>query len=385
MITVYSVFTSILIFSLSVFLINNLIKKNKFILTYSVNAILIMYLLVIIRLFTFYEFRFTKVLGVTKIITNIFDVLRYEVFYAFSRGITVLDILILVWGAGIVLSLLREYMAWRSLKAYLKNITKIDDERLENKFLSIKSSLDIKENIELIKNSNIKEPLSIDMFRFKKIFIPEYKYSDIEIKSILLHELYHFKSKDGLKKLLFILIKSTMWWNPLVYRLEKNFFQALEINCDIKATQDFSVNEKISYLETINNIIKKSFEEEQFINNKTLALNMYNNESVINLKQRFDLVLDYEKNRFSYKSVVLYLSIFLLFVGSYFVVIVPAYYPEEEGIFSDDSLSPHDYILVDEENGTYELYLDHQLKKVYKSEDKIDEEYKNFEKIIITN
>lgn len=112
---------------------------------------------------------------------------------------------------------------------------------------------------------------------------------------------------------------------------------------------------------------------------------MYNNESVINLKQRFDLVLDYEKNRFSYKSAVLYLSIFLLFIGSYFVVIQPAYYPEEEGIFSDDSLSPHDYILVDEEKGTYELYLDHQLKKVYKSEDKIDEEYKNFEKIIITN
>ncbi len=54
-----------------------------------------------------------------------------------------------------------------------------------------------------------------------------------ELRYVLLHEYTHFLNHDTVVKLLVTLFCIIFWWNPVVYLLQKDLEQNLEIKCDL--------------------------------------------------------------------------------------------------------------------------------------------------------
>lgn len=80
-----------------------------------------------------------------------------------------------------------------------------------------------------------------------QIVLPHGKYGKEELAFILEHESAHYRRKDLWAKILLAFAKTLHWFNPLVYWMERQAVQDMELLCDSYVVRDFSREEKKQY------------------------------------------------------------------------------------------------------------------------------------------
>ncbi|MEG2648195.1 MAG: M56 family metallopeptidase [Anaerovoracaceae bacterium] len=146
-------------------------------------------------------------------------------------------------------------------------------------------------------------------------------------KNILLHELQHIKGNDTSIKILYILIKSLFWWNPIVFSFQREVENLLELRCDARVIKSINEDERIMYLESILRIIKRIGLDSQDYSPSMSSLVNAKEDTFI--KQRFEIVLN-KSERFKKKTAIATVIVMIaLFIGSYFIMLQPAYLPPE--------------------------------------------------------
>lgn len=356
-------------FNIFVVILSFLSKKDKFIISFTLFPIILLVILSLVRLFLNFENSHAKIISSEIIYPTVVNIAFYSVKIS-GIQIKLYQVVLFIWLVVIAFLLMKRLYELYRVKKMLKNIPTIkndNDNLILNKILKEKN---IKKSIKLYRSSDISSPMLICLIK-PTIYIPNLELSNKELEYILLHEVNHYIRKDYLKKLFMTILQIVFWWNPFMKVLLNRYDHILEIQCDIETTKNMNEEEKIIYLENITKVIKNSLEPE----NRTMnnyVINLIGESNIYNLKQRFNLVLGYKKNKKIY-NIMACTAMIIMFLLSYSFTIQPEF-TAPEGYSSSDQKEDSKFILKNED-GKYEIYIDGELIKIVEN---IDEEYREF-------
>lgn len=115
-----------------------------------------------------------------------------------------------------VLKFFRSVVAYMVLNGRIRDKV-VEEERIERILQDCKKALKIKRNVAIVKQEKIKVPSIIGIFKLKILFTDTtLLLKDNELRSIMMHELSHYKRKDIFVNWLITLLKALYWFNPMI-------------------------------------------------------------------------------------------------------------------------------------------------------------------------
>lgn len=367
-VTVYSVITGIIIFNILIFFLTILRRNNKLIYLVSIDFLFFALILSIFRGVFAFEFKNALNMNMSFVLNKFYNVL----FYKFNMGnfsLNIFNLLVSIWLIGFIIMTIKSARNYIKFSSSLNNIKVIEDIKANMLLENLKNILNIKFKIKVFKTNLIHSPFAVDNISEKTIYLPDIEFNDVELKNILLHEINHFINRDILKKIFIVFITNLFWFNPFIYVLRKEINQIIELRCDISTTKKFSIEEKINYVATIHSIMKRINTNSYF--NNELVNNLYGDMELVNLKQRYEIVLNNSRNTKSYKIIFLYILFFITYILSYFIVLQPHYSPNEGGIYTLQSDHEKNFILYAEDVQTYYIFINNEMREIIKDTRKI--------------
>ena len=253
-VTPYSVLMSLLCSDLFIIILY-ILRKKKILARYDgIFIILGLYTLTFLRLFIPIEFDFVKIIHTPAVLNPVQRTLQRTIPIG---GWTVLSLLYACWIAMAAFLILRHLFLYVHVTRKLLRLPDAVDTRYTDYLEKINHSYcrRIKVNFRISGITGV--PMGFGL-RNKIILLPLQEYSDDQLYYILLHECNHFYNHDILIKLMTRLFCCLFWWNPVVYLLSLELENILEIKCDLTATSLLNKAEKIGYLETILECLKKT-------------------------------------------------------------------------------------------------------------------------------
>lgn len=243
----------------------------------SISTVILLYLFCAIRIALPIELPWTHVISGGAVYRGIRNILYYNV-----GSIRIFELLLVIWLIGIIYNLLKYLIEYHNGMCYIRNIPKAESK--EGK--KILGELDNGKRIAVLRISAVKSPCCIGIFR-KRILLPNREYGEDELRYILLHEYTHLCNNDILLKQLIMVLCWIYWWNPIMYLLQKELNQSIEIRCDLKVTRYLNENERADYLD----VMLDSFVESRTVNAYFGTVGLVENHSQ-SLVERFRIVAD---------------------------------------------------------------------------------------------
>lgn len=347
-ISTYSLANAIIFFSVGLLVIKRLRRNTKFIVNNGITALMVLLMISVIRVLLPLDFSYALVIPSDTVLPVIQKVTGFHI-----GSLTIGSIIMGIWCVGTSYILIKE--SFHILKTIYsigkyRIIANEQAERvLKNDFASDKVCVFVSPDVDVPK---------VTGFIHARIYIPELKLSDHELRLILLHEVQHIRGGDTFIKLFYLLLKAAFWWNPIVRNFELEIENMLELRCDLASTKGMERNERVEYLEAILNVMKQTEPEKSVYSSHVSTLI---NERIGELtKQRFKVILERtltRKIKFKIASMGIIIS---AFICSYLIIIQPVYFSfQNEAEGGSDLTTENAYILISRDN-TIEVYVDGQ-------------------------
>lgn len=160
---------------------------------------------------------------------------------------TISRYLLYIWMLGVIVSLAVQLIGYaRFAKLIMRTNTSaaIEDQKL------MTTLLNGKRRVRLSRNRFISSPMLIGVLR-PHIVIPDRRFSEKQLKHILLHEIVHLRRFDLAVKWLTMIALSVHWFNPLMYWIRREINFACELACDEKVIKHLVPEERQDYGETL--------------------------------------------------------------------------------------------------------------------------------------
>ena len=347
-ISTYSLANAIIFFSVGLLVIKRLRRNTKFIVNNGITALMVLLMLSVIRVLLPLDFSYALVIPSDTVLPVIQKVTGFHI-----GSLTIGSIIMGIWCVGTSYILIKEsYHILKTIYSIGKYriIANEQAERvLKNDFASDKVCIFVSPDVDVPK---------VTGFIHARIYIPELKLSDHELRLILLHEVQHIRGGDTFIKLFYLLLKAAFWWNPIVRNFELEIENMLELRCDLASTKGMERNERVEYLEAILNVMKQTEPEKSVYSSHVSTLI---NERIGELtKQRFKVILERtltRKMKFKIASMGIIISAFICY---YLIIIQPVYFSfQNEAEGGIDLTTENAYILISRDN-TIEVYVDGQ-------------------------
>jgi beta-lactamase regulating signal transducer with metallopeptidase domain len=136
----------------------------------------------------------------------------------------------------------------------------------------------------------IKTPMMIGFVR-PTVLLPRFEIPSDELRSILKHELIHFKRRDLWCKALMFVTLSLHWFNPIVHVMLKRTMELCEISCDERVLKGANEKSRAEYGEAIIGVIRNGGMT------TSLSTNFFTN--IEGVKSRVYAIMDTKDKRFS--------------------------------------------------------------------------------------
>jgi beta-lactamase regulating signal transducer with metallopeptidase domain len=117
---------------------------------------------------------------------------------------------------------------------------------------------DIECTLKVYRNQLASTPMLIGFFK-PVIILPDKKYTDAQLQSVLLHELTHYRRHDVCVKWLTLLACAVHWFNPIVWLVRREIDRAAELSCDEAVIRRLDNNGIQDYGETLIYVAADSF------------------------------------------------------------------------------------------------------------------------------
>lgn len=353
---VYSVVSAVIFFNIGLLVIKHFRRNTTFLVQRSTIVLAILAALAFIRLFLPLDLEHAVVISSKAILPAIIDILELPIY----KGLSIGSALLAVWAAGTVFILCKTlYVLVQEIRR-IRKYTIIEDARIEQ---IAKACLP--GEAAVVVTPNVDVPMATGI-RKAYIYVPPLILSDEEIRLILLHEYQHVKNRDVCLKLVYLGLKAVFWWNPVVYIFQQEVENLLELRCDAAVTKDMLEQDRVTYLETILNVMKQL----AWHHVKPLA----GAASLISIKnqgftqQRFEVVLNQKDNYNRRKTIRSICIIVIVFLCSYFVILQPTHdAPDIPGGYTEVTRD-NAYITVDK-NDVMELYVDGEFYETVDEEE----------------
>lgn len=341
----FSLLSAVIFFNLALIVIFVLLRRTKFLAGFTVSSLGLLTLLATLRLILPLDFEFSYIIPSKKIFPAI---VRFLGTGLFGSPVTVGGMLLAIWGVGTTVCAIYDLWRFAAAKKFERGYTYVASPAVERET----ALLGIKYPVRV--SPDIAEPYSAGIFK-PCIYLPAWDLDEGELRLILRHEVQHIRSRDALKKLVFLIIEAVFWWNPISHIFRREFNQLLELQCDRKLTKGCGFEERAEYASTLLSALKRVTRDRKGV----LCSSGFSN-SAENMKQRFELILSdrREKDR---RAKILFNSLLVAaFLLSYLVIFQPDGDPpieDMEGVYiitEDNS-----YIL--HEDGRYYLYCEDEF------------------------
>lgn len=207
--------------------------------------------------------------SVTKALTEVEQTITTGIFNHTAKTTTILNpykIVTIVYFSIAVICISYYIIQHRFYtKKIHRRSSKVTDPVLLATLKELKTQLKIKRNISVIYSESVSSPLLIGLFK-PTIALPKEANSKEIAPAIILHELIHYKRQDFWVQLLFLVVRSLYWINPLVYFMHKQVIEEIELACDTQIIKNFTQQERkeycytiVSYVNTNNHLLTTGF------------------------------------------------------------------------------------------------------------------------------
>ena len=383
-ISIYSLFTSLLWFNLFVFFFYLLRKKWGILLGYHYLPLMIAVALCIFRLLVPIETPYTKVLPSYHVLPQIQSMFQTPVIQFDSVTVSFGKFIIFIFSFVSLFLLVRSWWILRKEFKTMNMIPRTTDERLLHIFQEVKETAPSRRSCDLLVSERYKEPL-ICAVRRSFIVLPDAmrSLSDQDLYFILKHEWQHHLNRDNQVKLGIEILCCILWWNPFIYLLRNNLSKTLELKCDRKITKHLEVADKLNYMSALLRVMRLIYEEPDAVRtDKTLTSIYYLGASLMHKDridqdtiQRFELATGEGKRTAGIACTICFVALFFLSFG---FVMQPVSPPAMDELYSASdaaaevqlvSVTPENAYLLDNMDGTYMLYVNEKFFRIIGKEE----------------
>jgi len=357
-VTLFSFFISVVWSSILIVIIYLFRKMRFLICQFGVMSLVLLYLFCAIRMAVPLDFTFTKGISLEGMFSGIYE--RVVIEKIGMTDISVLSILFYLWIAGSSVLLVRFMYKYHIVMKEISTYPIRQDEQCQRVFAEVVSDSKKQRKINIRYSGKVNTPRGLGIFD-RSIVLPDEAYADKELYCILKHEYTHFLNSDLLVKMLIHIFCCIFWWNPIVYFLEKDVSQSLEIKCDLCVTEQMDNREKADYLATILSILKKADTA-----GRTMVLystaQLVSKDHETEIVERFRIVSGNHSLRRGSKILpaIGIAAFFVVFLFSYSFVLQPCYEAPVEEIEAEPDakeLRPDNTYILKGKDGIYTIVL----------------------------
>lgn len=333
-VTIFSFLSALLWCSLLIVAIY-LLRHTRFKQHFGVLSMVLLYLFCAVRLFLPLEFSHTLIAADGVIYPHIYNLLTRE------RDMLANKPLVLILRAAWLLGFCE--LLFRYIRQYRKAIYSVEhyaepwDERTNALLEQVQRQTGRKITVQGYTALNIESAFGMGVLH-KRIILPDRDYTETELRYVLLHEYTHFLNHDTVVKLLVTLFCMIFWWNPVVYLLQKDLEQTLEIKCDLSVARTLDEQERAAYLRTILSLMKQTGRMHHL---PFMATALFQTDAQAEIKERFVMVMTYSAQRHRHTASAMLTGAFaLLLIASYAVLPQPKFdapSSEKSGVIEFDS------------------------------------------------
>jgi len=254
--------------------------------------------------------------------------------------------------------------------SYIKKLKKLDNcaTAEESSMLKevAKTVFKKEKQITFIKTDFVDTPMVTGLFS-NIVLLPDYSYDKDELRMIFLHECTHLKNNDLLLKLLIHIYCCIFWWNPVVYLLKADVGFMLELKCDNKVCAKLGKEERLEYIEAINESAKRAVKKHRQRSMLVSSGFITKDDSQLYMYRMNNLLFPKNVGKKRIVPTVLVSLLMVAIIACSFLFIWQAAYRDtekveelkKEAVFSDNGLSDEsNSYLVKQEDGSYIFYFD---------------------------
>lgn len=318
-ITIFS-FLSALLWSSLLIVAIYLLRHTRFKQHFGVLPMVLLYLFCAVRLFLPLEFSHTLIAADDVIYPYIYNLLTQKHIMLANKPLVL--ILCAVWLLGFCVLLFRFARQYRKAIRSVEHYAEPWDERTNTLLKQVQQQTRRTIKVQGYIATSVESAFGIGVIR-KRIILPNKDYTEAELRYVLLHEYTHFLNHDTVVKLLVTLFCIIFWWNPVVYLLQKDLEQDLEIKCDLSVARTLCSKERAEYLRTILALMKQSDRKHRI---PFAAAALFRTDADAAIKERFETVMAYSANRRNRVASAVFTSVFtVLLIASYTVLPQPQF------------------------------------------------------------
>lgn len=146
-----------------------------------------------------------------------------------QAGITILDIVTLVWMTGSLIFIGVHLISYSHYKRQvIKKGRVVKEACVLSQMSQLKSELHIRRSVCVMEYCEAESPMMIGFFK-PVLVLPQEQYGSGELFFILKHELVHLKRGDVYLKLLFVTANAVHWFNPFIWIMQKEAVIDMEL------------------------------------------------------------------------------------------------------------------------------------------------------------
>lgn len=177
-----------------------------------------------------------------------------------------------------------------------------------------KKKLKISRKIKVTEQDRVKTPSLFGIFHIN-IILPDNinQLTDFEIKSILMHELSHYKRRDNILKQCLTLVKYIYFFNPVIYIIYKQIVKDMEVATDEMAIKGFDKENKKEYCRTLIKLTDEYAQRNFLVKTLAISDNKNNLERRIIMIKRSDGFIKH-KGHISIMSIIVILVLSATFL-----------------------------------------------------------------------
>lgn len=318
-ITIFS-FLSALLWSSLLIVAIYLLRHTRFKQHFGVLSMVLLYLFCAVRLFLPLEFPHTLIAEDDVVYPYIYNLLTRERTMLANKSLTL--VLCTVWILGFCVLLFRYARQYRKAIRSVERYAEPWDEQTNALLKQVQQQTRRIIKVQGYTAASVESAFGIGVIH-KRIILPDKDYTEAELHYVLLHEYTHFLNHDTIVKLLVTLFCIIFWWNPVVYLLQKDLEQTLEIKCDLSVARTLDEQERAAYLRTILSLMKQTGRKHRL---PFMATALFQADAQAEIKERFVMVMTYSAQRHRHTASAMLTGAFaLLLIASYAVLPQPKF------------------------------------------------------------
>ena len=171
----------------------------------------------------------------------------------------IIYLLLALWIFGMFIMLLLAIRSVLRLSTLKKSALPLQSQKVQKLYQRCLKDIGISKNIPVYSTAYLKSPVMVGFCK-PCIYLPIHLISDdneTDIRYMLLHELQHYKHKDGIASYLMSLAGIVYWFNPLVWYAQKEMRNEREIACDTSVLNLLDTDDYAAYGNTLINFAEK--------------------------------------------------------------------------------------------------------------------------------